>query len=752
MRSMYRKSNRLKPGINDLYTVRPDIAAEWLYEKNGELRPEDLTSMSNHKVWWQCPAGHEYQCSVDQRVGKGQNCPFCSGKQILSGFNDLLTLNPKLAAEWDYSKNTDLLPNQIALHSNKSIWWKCRTCGNEWKTKVNDRANGKGCPRCSRKKQVETRRENYTHVGKNDLKTQAPELCKEWNYDKNGELKPEQFTCGSAVKVWWQCSVCGYEWQALINSRVRKRGCPKCSKYRRTSFPEQALLYYLKKIYPGVTNSYSDIFPKSSMELDIYIPEIKTGIEYDGKAWHTGEENQDREKRKYTICRENGIHLLRVSESYSEGKEQVCDEIVYRVDLTETGLDEAIRTVLKKLSIISISVNCEQDRSSIMKQYITVIQEKSIAVRFPEAVSAWDTEKNGGITPDMVNARTNKKYWWKCELGHSYKAEPANKLWQSHGCPICSGHQILPGFNDLKTRYPEIAREWDIGKNTPKHAYDVMPGSQQKFWWLCEKGHSYLATPNSRTANRTGCPICAGKVVLSGFNDLLTTSPKTAGKWDKAKNGNLNPEQVTAHSNQIVWWSCDLGHSWKKSVCRQVNNDFCPVCDARLLVPGVNDLGTTHPKLSEEWDQDKNGNLTPRDVMRTSAQKVWWKCRTCGNEWMASVRTRINKDSGCPICGYTHKMQNTRAYNTHFQGKDLVSRFPDIAKEWDYERNVGLDPNYLSSGSNHKVWWTCPNGHHYQAWMNDRTGKRKTGCPYCSGKRKMDKISVSTDILGDSGD
>ena len=86
-----------------------------------------------------------------------------------------------------------------------------------------------------------------------------------------------------------------------------------------------------------------------------------------------------------------------------------------------------------------------------------------------------------------------------------------------------------------------------------------------------------------------------------------------------------------------------------------------------------------------------------------------------------------------------HRLQinATRAYNVISNNKDLISLFPEIAKEWDYERNDGLDPTKITPASNIKVWWICQNGHHYQAWMSDRTGKHRTGCPYCAGKRKL---------------
>ena len=194
---------------------------------------------------------------------------------------------------------------------------------------------------------------------------------------------------------------------------------------------------------------------------------------------------------------------------------------------------------------------------------------------------------------------------------------------------------------------------------------------------------------------------------------------------------------VTAGSGKKVWWKCSKGHSWEKAVKSQVKYSSCPVCAGRMLVQGVNDLSVTHPSLANEWDYEKNKDLKPQSITFTCPKKVWWKCSECGKEWQAQINVRVSRGSGCPSCGYRKKMQLTRARNIKASKKDLVSLFPEIAAEWDYEKNSDLDPTALSPGSNIKVWWVCAKGHSYQAWMSDRTGWRKTGCPYCAGKRKL---------------
>jgi len=693
-------------------------------------------------VWWICPKGHSYECTIDKKTSRNQGCAYCSGKKVLVGFNDLKTKEPELVKEWDYDNNV-ISPEDVTVGSNKKVAWVCSVCGNRWKAIVNDRAGigRRGCPACSKKKRVKSFLKNWIKPGENDLASQYPELLSEWDYEKNTEFSPETITAGSNYRAWWKCSTCGNTWRAAVHNRVtNKSGCPTCTRHKSTSFPEQAIYYYLSKIYPKTTNGYKDIFPTCKMELDVYIPDLKIGIEYDGVYWHSTSYAKQKAKEKYNICKENGIKLIRVSESDEELKDTSA-VFIYRKELTDSGLDYCIEKLLNLISYVGekVIVNVERDRAAIMSLYITVLKEKSIAIQYPDMVWEWDVDKNNGLTPDMINATSNVTYWWKCKLGHSYKAAPANKLSNGHGCPICSGHQVLAGFNDLQTKYPDLAKEWDYERNKPLLPSEVSSGTQRKVWWICPKGHSYNAQVLNRTNAKTNCPICSGKMALDGYNDIFTTHPEARLFWDYDKNKKIKPTELTHGSAKSVWWKCEKGHSWKKTIINQLRTGKCPVCTYSLLVPYVNDLSVSNPELVEEWNDDKNGALTIHDVLKRSSKKVWWKCRFCGNEWETRIDLRV-RGIGCPVCGYSKKMQSTREMNTVKNKLTLTDLFPEIAKEWDYSKNEGMAPDSISYGANYKASWICPKGHRYEAWISDRTGKRKTGCPECSYLAKSKKV------------
>ena len=204
-----------------MQTVNPTLAKEWNYEKNGDLRPVNVTANSHKKVWWKCSKGHEWQATVDHR-NKGRGCSYCAGQKVLRGYNDLQTVNPILAKEWNYEKNTGLSPMDVMPNSDKKVWWKCSE-GHEWQAMISNRNKGRGCPFCSGR---------YAVKGTNDLQTVNPILAKEWNYEKNNGLTPMDVTPGSNKKVWWKCCK-GHEWQATIYNRNKGNGCPICRKNKR---------------------------------------------------------------------------------------------------------------------------------------------------------------------------------------------------------------------------------------------------------------------------------------------------------------------------------------------------------------------------------------------------------------------------------------------------------------------------------------------------------------------------------------
>lgn len=341
----------------------------------------------------------------------------------------------------------------------------------------------------------------------------------------------------------------------------------------------------------------------------------------------------------------------------------------------------------------------------------------------PKLASEWDCEKNMPLQPQDVSANTHRKAWWRCCRGHSWQAVISNRN-NGNGCPYCTNRYVLKGFNDLYSIDPKLCEEWDFEKNTPLQPDRIVFGSYRKVWWICEKGHCWKARISDRRKG-TGCPVCAGKVVISGQNDLKTVCPDIAAQWDNTKNGALSSEHVTAQSTRKVWWLCEKGHSYISNVYNRYYGNGCPYCAGNRPIVGETDLATRCPNLLLEWDFEKNDPRMPENYTCGSNKKLWWKCLEEGHSWNASISDRY-RGYGCPYC----------AGKLAVSGKnDAATLFPELISEWDSEKNEKLTLHQLLPDSGKKAWWKCKRGHRWKASVQSRT--HGTGCPYCKGKTPM---------------
>ena len=215
---------------------------------------------------------------------------------------------------------------------------------------------------------------------------------------------------------------------------------------------------------------------------------------------------------------------------------------------------------------------------------LVVAGANSLADVAPELSRQWDMDKNAPLTPRQVTAGTTRKVWWNCARGHSWKASVASRVSQKIGCPVCGGKTVMKGFNDLETLYPALAAEWDPEKNAGLTPDQVTVASNRKVWWRCPLGHSYVSIIGSRSLRGYGCPYCAGRRVLAGFNDLASRNPMVAAQWHPTLNGSLTPEMVTVGSHRKVWWQCPNGHVWQAAIQSRTGKRpcGCPACAGML--------------------------------------------------------------------------------------------------------------------------------------------------------------------------
>ena len=262
-----------------------------------------------------------------------------------------------------------------------------------------------------------------------------------------------------------------------------------------------------------------------------------------------------------------------------------------------------------------------------------------------ELMREYNFEKNKDTSLDNLLIGSGKKIWWICNKGHEYEMVVYHRR-DGHGCPYCSNQKVLKGYNDLETTNPELSKEWDYEKNYPLKPSDVIAGTEKKFWWKCSKEHSWEQAPGVRMTG-SGCPYCANRKVLSGYNDLETTNPELAKEWNYEKNYPLLPSEIISGSHKKLWWKCSKDHEWQQAPGVRITGVGCPYCANKKVLIGYNDLKTSNPRLAKEWNYEKN-KFGPETVTEYSNKKVWWKCDK-EHEWEAAINSRT-AGNNCPLC------------------------------------------------------------------------------------------------------
>jgi len=270
-----------------------------------------------------------------------------------------------------------------------------------------------------------------------------------------------------------------------------------------------------------------------------------------------------------------------------------------------------------------------------------------LATTRPEIAS----EADGWDATKVVRGSRDRKQW-KCTQGHKWEATINSRVSNKSGCPICSGNEVLKGFNDLASVKPEVAKDaygWDPS--------EVTWGSGLRKKWICSEGHIYESIISHKTRTLEGCPFCDGKKVLAGFNDLATTHPHIANEafgWD--------PKTVIAGSSSSKrQWKCSLGHFWEATANTRTNksaakNSGCPICANKQTLSGFNDLATTNPELAAQLVSPD-----PTTITESSHIVGIWKCKN-NHEWSSRIANRRGGERGCPTCAKSGYDPNAKGW------------------------------------------------------------------------------------------
>jgi len=139
-------------------------------------------------------------------------------------------------------------------------------------------------------------------------------------------------------------------------------------------------------------------------------------------------------------------------------------------------------------------------------------------------------------------------------------------------CPVPKPSEAY----NLYVLMPDLARQWHPTKNGGLGPKDVTPGSSRKVWWLCEKGHWWLARVSDRTRGMQ-CTFCRD---LNKQSDqrMADEKPELIKEWHPSRNADLRARDVSSHHRGPVWWICGQGHEWEATIRSRLTGKACPFC------------------------------------------------------------------------------------------------------------------------------------------------------------------------------
>lgn len=406
--------------------------------------------------------------------------------------NNLLTTHPKLVEEWDYEKNGILIPEMFTHGSMQLISWKCNK-GHTFEATINNRAHtkkGRKCPYCA----------NFKVNDENSLKNIAPELAKEWDYEKN-EKKPEEVLYRTSKIYYWKCDK-GHSWKARVSDRYRGSRCPFCYHNRITY--EKSFAY-----------KYPLLLKEWDYEKNKGINPEKIGDTYTGKVWW--------------IC--NNKHSFQFSVQYRVrrtcpkcNEDKIREELKRRTSLdfleSQWDMEKNQEKFIEKNLLPHHYYYWKCEKNHMWKEtwekrkkgrecpYCRgrkLSKDNTLAVVYPQLLIKWNKERNLPLTPYNITSKYSKNIWWKCEKNHIWKRKVKDQL-KNDKCPYCT-HRLPSLEYNFAVLYPEIAREWEVNMNHNLKPTQILPKSSLKYYWKCQKGHIWQATPSNRSRGR-GCPIC----------------------------------------------------------------------------------------------------------------------------------------------------------------------------------------------------------------------------------------------------
>jgi hypothetical protein len=446
-----------------------DKAKYWHYEKNIDVKPNDITIRTATKYWFICnnpECGHKFLTSPD-KIASGNWCVYCGNNKICDDESCKKCFEKSFASHekaiyWNLEKN-GITPNKVNKYSNHKFWFNC-PCGHIFDSFLGSITKGFFCAYCAGKKLCD----NTDCQKCYNSSFASHEKAQYWNYEKNGEITPRSLFKYCNSKCYFTCAECSHIFDvSLCNIRLG-RWCPYCGLNKLCNDADCMICF---------NNSFA------SQEKS--------------KMWSV--KNGDLTPRMVARC---------------SGKKYwfKCTDCTHEFEMAINHIVRRENTE-KSCPICSSQYLCDNDDCKICF-------EKSFASS-PFACNL-NKDKNTGINLRNIFKSGGQTLFFDCQCGHIVESKPANidnkiPCAYCYSLKLCDKEDCYRCFNNSFASNPFVKYLVDKDVN-PRM---ITKGSKNKYNFTCEKNHKFLKQISLITSQSLGCPKCINKTERIVYEQLI---------------------------------------------------------------------------------------------------------------------------------------------------------------------------------------------------------------------------------------
>lgn len=550
-----------------LENAYPEIAKEYCKIKN-KIDLSEVSCYSNEKVWWLCEENHYWKNSVSSRTGnrykyKGKtNCPYCwsnshsrneiiiyseikqffkdaiLGEKLKRKEMDIFIKNLNLAIEYDgnnWHKNIkkdkeknkllkekniklirireyplkkiekdDLIYNLKESLFNPIVYIlnfiiKNYELSENLKSKIKNYIKAE---KITNEKLFQKIKDKYKIK-----KIINKKIIEDYHKEKNS-LPINYYGVGSQYNAFWKCSDCGFEYQKVINKKIKYPECGNCKKQRKNIFnKKEKKINKIKYTHPEILIE----LPKNEIDKLINLTQTNSRVYFNSTCSNCNNEfktnmyNKIKKKQRCPKC--NFSIFVKKSDLLKKHR--------YLIEKHDDNNEIDLRYVDENFPKKQIwKCNKGHLTKKSIKDYIKYQEcyeciKTETVDKIPSILEHWDYEENNKlkITPENIKLSTKKKVYFKCNKNKDHKWFVYIGAHKKGGCPYC-GNKRLSITNKLTITHPEIAELWSSNNKTLPDMYTV-GNAKEKFLWNCKHCSEEFSKEIKQMERTKGfCPNC----------------------------------------------------------------------------------------------------------------------------------------------------------------------------------------------------------------------------------------------------